>query len=254
VVLRLAGRTEASVALLRVAAERCERLYGPLDPQTLSILNALGDALTGSGQLEDARRSIEDSIVRHVRVYGMCDIRTVGPLGALGQLMRKQSEFATLRDMYQQRIRDLLAAPLEPDEFLRHRRAVVLAGTALNLVTLPPSILVDGPLALRAAHEASVLSDRWSGAWSFLGVVHYRLGHLDEAEQAIRTALERKHDPQEHPFDPLVLTLIHAARGDRKRAMVEFEDYLRLPKDNVWRESREVLEAEARALLGVQPQ
>jgi hypothetical protein len=237
-----------------VAAETCERLYGPLDPQTLSILGPLDSALRGSGQLEEARRVLEDSIVRHVRVYGLYDVRTSGPRGGLERLLRKQSDFAALRDMYQQRIRDLLAPPLEPDEFLRHRRAVWLANTAINLVTLlPPSILVDGPLALRAAQEASVLSDRWSGAWSSLGVVHYRLGHLDEAEQAIRTALARKLDPQEHPFDPLVLTLVHAARGDRERAMVEFEDYLRLPKDNRWRESRDVLEAEARALLGVQP-
>ena len=41
-----------------------------------------------------------------------------------------------------------------------------------------------------------MLSDRWSGAWSFLGVVQYRLGHLDEAERAIRTALDRKPDPR----------------------------------------------------------
>jgi non-specific serine/threonine protein kinase/serine/threonine-protein kinase len=254
VVLLDAGRIEASVALLRAAAESSERLYGPLDPETLSILKDLGGALTRSGQLEDARRLIEDNIVRHVRVYGFCDIRTSGPLSSLDHIMRMQSDFATLRDVYQQRIRDLLAASLEPDEFLRHRRAVWLAGTALHLVTLPPSIPVDGRLALRAAQEASVLSDRWSGAWSFLGVVHYRLGHLDEAEQAIRTALERKHDPQEHPYDPLVLALIYAARGDRERALVEFEDYLRFPKENLWLESRNLLEAEVRARMGVQPQ
>jgi serine/threonine protein kinase/tetratricopeptide (TPR) repeat protein len=254
-VLLDAGRIEASVALLHVAAESCERLYGPLDPETLSILHDLGGALMRSGRLEDARRLMEDNIVRYVHVYGFCHIRTSGPLGALDNFMRMQSDFSTLRDVYQQRIRDLLAAPLEPDEFLRHRRAVRLAYTAVSLVTLPPSIPVNGPIACRAAQEASVLSDRWSGAWSLLGAVHYRLGYLNEAEQAIRTALERKLDPQEHPFDPLVLTLIYAARGDRERALVQFEVYLRLAaKTKMWLETRNLLEAEARALLGLQPQ
>jgi non-specific serine/threonine protein kinase/serine/threonine-protein kinase len=253
-VLLRAGRIDAGLALFRGTAESCERLYGPLDPETLSILNALGDGLTRSGQLEEARRLLQDNFARHIRVYGFCHIQTAGPLGALESVMRLQADFTTLRDMYQQQIRDLLAAPVEADTFQRHRRAVRMASAALHLVTsLPPSIAVDGPLALRAAQEASVLSDDWSGAWSFLGSVHYRLGHLDEAEHAIRAALERKHDPQEHPFDPLVLTLIYARRGDRERAMAEFEDYLNLKTENIWQESSGPLEAEARALLGMQP-
>jgi hypothetical protein len=194
---------------------------------------------------------LEVAAERAVRVYGICHIRASGPLTSLESVMRKQSDFLTLRDVYQQRIRDLLSVPLEPDQFLRHRRAVRLASTGLYLVTLPPSIPVDGPLALRAAREATMLSDRWSGAWSFLGAVYYRLGHLDEAEKAIGTALERAHDPQEHPFDPLVLALVHARRGERERAMADFEDYRKLPKSDIWREGRDPLEAEAGALLGL---
>jgi len=253
VVLLRAGRTDASLALLRVTAESCERLFGPVDPKTLSILNDLGDALTCSGRLEETRRLIEVTVARFIDVYGFCDIRTAGPLGALEQVMRKQSDFTTLRNMYQQQIRDLLAAPRELDQFQRHRRAVRLGCAALRLVTLPPQIPVDGPLALRAAHEACVLSDRWSGAWSFLGAVSYRLGRLDEAEQAITTALKRQHDPQEHPFDPLVLTLIYARRGERERALAEFELFRKVHKENIWLESREPLEAEARTLLGLAP-
>ena len=126
-----------------------------------------------------------------------------------------------------------------------------LAGAGLSLVTLPPSVPVDGSLGLQAAHEASVLSDRWSGAWSFLGAVYYRLGRLDDAEQAIRTALKRQQDPQEHPFNPLVLSLIYARRGDRERALAEFQLFRKVCGVNMWLEIREPLEAEARTMLGL---
>jgi serine/threonine protein kinase/tetratricopeptide (TPR) repeat protein len=250
-ILLRAGRTEAATASLRATAENCERLYGPLEPETIRVLNDLGKALADGGSLADARQVLEVAAERAIRAYGFCHIEASGPVVALESVMRKQSDFLTLRQVYQQRIRDLLSVPLEPDQFLRHRRAVWLACTGLRLVTLPPSIPVDGPLALRAAREATILSDRWSGAWSFLGVVHYRLGHLDEAEKAIGTALERAHDPQDHPFDPLVLALVHARRGERARAMTDFEDYCKLPNSDIHREGRDSLEAEARALLGL---
>jgi serine/threonine protein kinase/tetratricopeptide (TPR) repeat protein len=255
VVLLSAGRADESIEFLRATAESCERIYGPLDPETLSILHDLGGALTSTGRLAEARPLIEDNLARFIKVYGFCHIRTAGPIGRLEVLLRLQSDFATLRDMYQQRIRDLLAVPREPDQFLRHRRAVWLASTSILLVTLPPSIPVDGQLAERAAQEASVLSDRWSGAWTLLGIVQYRLGHLDEAEKSIRAALERKHDSQEHQLDPLVLTLIYARRGALERAMAEFQDYLKLRRENhIWPDVRNALEAEARALLGLQTQ
>jgi tetratricopeptide (TPR) repeat protein len=250
-ILLHAGRIEAATASLRATAENRERLYGPLEPQTISTLTNLGQALTRGGSLAEARRVLEVAAERAVRVYGICHIQASGPLGSLGTVMRRQADFATLRDVYQQRIRDLLSVPLEPDQFLRHRRAVVLAGTGVNLATLPPSIPVDGALALRAAREATMLSERWSGAWCLLGVVHYRLGHLEEAEKAIGTALELAHDPQEHPFDPLVLALVHARRGERERAVADFEDYRELLKADILREARDPLEAEARALLGL---
>ena len=121
-ILRHSGRFDASVALLRVTAESCERHYGPLDAATLSVLHELGQALTSSGQLEEARRLIEMTLERFARVYGFCHIRTAGPLGALEWVMRLQSDFTTLRNLYQQWILGLLAAPLETDQFLRHRR------------------------------------------------------------------------------------------------------------------------------------
>ena len=251
VVLLNAGRFDASVALLRVTFESCERHFGALDPATLAVLHELGRALRSSGQLEEARGLFEMTVARFISVYGICHIRTAGPLHALEQVMREQSDFTTLRDMYHQRIRDLLAASLETDQFLRHRRAVRLAGAGLSLVTLPPSVPVDGSLALQAAHEASVLSDRWSGAWSFLGAVYYRLGRLDDAEQAIRTALKRPQDPQEHPFNPLVLSLIYARRGDRERALAEFQLFRKVCGVNMWLAIREPLEAEARTMLGL---
>ena len=99
-----------------------------------------------------------------------------------------------------------------------------------------------------------MLSDHWSGAWSFLGAVYYRLGRLDEAEQAIRTALTRQHDPQEHPFNPLVLTLIYARRGDHERALAEFQLFRKVCKVNIWHAVREPLEAEARTMLGLGPE
>jgi tetratricopeptide (TPR) repeat protein len=251
VVLSCAGRTEAATVSLRATAANCERLYGRLEPETIFALRDLGEALARGGSLEDARRVLEVAAERAVQVYGFCHFQCASLLTSLDSVMRRQSDYATLRDVYQQRIRDLLSVPLEPDQFLRHRRAVWLACTGLWLVTLPSSIPVDGELALRAAREASLLSARWSGAWSFLGAVHYRLNHLDEAEKSIGTALERDHDPMEHPFDPLVLSLIHARRGERERAMADFEDYRKLSKVNKWRECRDPLEAEARSLLGL---
>jgi serine/threonine protein kinase/tetratricopeptide (TPR) repeat protein len=255
VVLVGARRAEESIGQLRATAESCERIYGPLDSETLSILHDLGGALVSTGRLAEARALIEDTLARFIKVYGFCHIRTAGPIHALDRLVHLQSDLTALRDIYQQRIRDLLAVPREPDQFLRHRRAVWLAGTSVRLVTLPPSIAVDGQLAARAAQEASILSDRWSGAWSMLGVVQYRLGRLDEAERSIGAALERKRDPQEHQLDPLVLTLVYARRGDRERAMAYFQDYLKLRRaNNIWLDVRDSLEAEARALLGMQPQ
>ena len=44
VVLLNAGRFDASVALLRVTFESCERHFGPLDPATLAVLHELGRA------------------------------------------------------------------------------------------------------------------------------------------------------------------------------------------------------------------
>jgi tetratricopeptide (TPR) repeat protein len=249
--LRRAGHTVAATALLRANAENHERLYGPLAPGTIRALSDLGHALADGGSLDEARRVSEVAAERAIRVFGLCHIDAAFPLGSLDSVMRRQADFPALRNVYQQRIQDLLSVPLEPDQFLRHRRAIWLASTALDLVTLPPSIPADGELALRAAREATMLSDRWSGAWSFLGAVHYRLNHLDEAEKAIGAALERAHDPMEHPFDPLVLALIHARRGERQRAMADFEDYRKLSKGNIWREARDPLEAEARALLGL---
>jgi eukaryotic-like serine/threonine-protein kinase len=252
-VLIRAGCLDEGVAALRAAEEGYERQGGPLDPTAISALCDLGMALARGGRLEEARRVTTAAVDRSVRVYGFCHMRSSGPIGSLDNVIRRQGDFATLRDLYNQRIRELLATPLEPDQYLRHRRAVKLASTALNMVTLPPSVPADGSLALRSALQATILSDRWSGAWSFLSVVHYRLGNLDEAELAVRKALERKPDPQEHPFDPLVLTLIHARRGDLTRARVDFEDFGKVPKENLWLDSRDVLEAEARALLGLGP-
>ena len=201
-------------------------------------------ARRGPGAVRDDRRSF-------ISVYGICHIRTAGPLHALEQVMRSSrtsprsatctsSEFGTCSP----RLSKLISS--------RHRR-VRLAGAGLSLVTLPPSVPVDGSLALRAAHEASVLSDRWSGAWSFLGAVYYRLGRLDEAERAIRTALKRPQDPQEHPFNPLVLTLIYARRGNRERALAEFQLFRKVGRVNMWLAIREPLEAEARTMLGLAP-
>jgi serine/threonine protein kinase/tetratricopeptide (TPR) repeat protein len=250
-----AGRADESIGLLRATAESCERLYGPHDPDTIGIRHDLGHALMSTGRLAEARPLIVDSLEWNIKVHGMYTAHVSGAIGAFDRLLRLQSDFTTLRDFYQQWLPDLLAVPREPDRYLRDRRAVRLASMSIRLVNLPPSIPVDGPLALRAALEASILSDRWSGAWTFLGVVQYRLNQLDEAERSIRAALERKHDPQEHPFDPLVLALIYARRGALERAKAEFEDYLKLRKEkNLWLDVRDSLEAEARALLGLPTQ
>ncbi len=252
-VLLRVGRVDESVALLRVIEEECEEKLGPFEPETLAALNNLGLATAHSGELDGARRLMEVAVQRAIHMFGFCHPITSSPLGRLQGIMRQQGDFAGLRNRYQRWITELLATPLEQDQHQRHRRAVWLAGSALHLATLPPSIPFDGALAIRAAEEATILSDDWSGAWSFLGVVHYRLGHLDLAEQAVRTALNRQLDPQEHPFDPLVLALIYARRGDRARAFAEFENYRTLFKENLWLESRDPLEVEARALLGLSP-
>jgi eukaryotic-like serine/threonine-protein kinase len=252
-VLLAMGDLDASIASLRITLDDCEKHLGPLDEETILTSIHLGSALANSGQFDEARQVLEVATERSSHLYGFCHIKTSYALGPLQDVMRRQGDFTTLRDRYMQWIRGLLTMPVEADQYLRHRRSARLAIMALDLVTLPPSIPVDGELALRAAQEASVLSDRWSGAWSLLGVVHYRLGHLDEAERAIRTAMERKPDPQEHPFDPLVLTLIHARRGDRRRAFAEFGLFQKLPKDKMYLRYLDQLEADARAVMGLEP-
>jgi serine/threonine protein kinase len=245
------GAIEESVASLRVTLEDCETRLGPLHEITLWASDSLGSALVSAGQFDEARRVFEASCERRTRLYGFCSISTSFALDNLQEVLRLQGDLSALRDHYQQWIRGLLETPREADQYIRHRRGFRLASFALSLVTLPPEVPVDNELALRAAREATVLHDRWSDPWSVLGLVHYRLDHLEEAERAIRAAWDRRLDPQQDPLDHLVLTLIHARRGDRRRALAEFELFSKLPKESPSAASRDQLEAEARALLGL---
>jgi tetratricopeptide (TPR) repeat protein len=232
--LRSCGRLGEATALFHVLANESERALGPLDRYTLRAWNDLGHALADSGRLEEARRIFEGSVERHSRVYGFCHIHSTNPIAGVERILLRQGDLAGLRDLEQRWIRELLAAPVDPDRYVRHRRAVTLSVRALHLSELAPTIPIDGALAIRAAEEATTLSDTWSGAWTYLGLVYYRLGHFDEAEQAVRAALRRRPDPQEHALDPLLLALVHARRGELAEARAWFDQAAREDdRDNV---------------------
>jgi tetratricopeptide (TPR) repeat protein len=243
-ILRSCGRLDEAIALFRVVAGDSQRALGPLDRVTLSACNDLGGALADSGRFDEARQVFERGVEDHTRAYGFCHIRSTGARAGLVRAMLGQRDLAGLRDLEQRWIRDVLAAPADPDPYVLHRRAVTLSDIAVHLTELAPRVPIDGTLAIRAAEKATALSGTWSGAWTYLGLVHYRLGHLGEAEHAVRASLQRRPDPQEHPLDPLLLALVHARRGEHGQALAEFESYEKLQVPS-W------LEAEARALLGL---
>ena len=89
---------------------------------------------------------------------------------------------------------------------------------ALWLVTLPEPTPFDAELAIRAAREAVTLDDSWPDVLNILAVVYYRTGQLDEAREVVQTSLRRPHWPDGTGLDWLVLTLIHARRGDLVQA------------------------------------
>jgi serine/threonine protein kinase len=251
--LLLSGRPGEGAELLRVAAGDSDRLFGPLDSESLAVRRELGRALVASGPLDEASAVLAENVERFALTYGFCHIRVTGPIGDMENFLRARGDLAVLRDLEQRWIREILATPANPDRYLRHRRAVTLAARASRLAMLADSVPVDGDLAVRAAGEATALSDEWSGGWSLLCVVQYRLGHLDRAEQAVRAALARTPDPEEHALDPLLLALIHARRGETGPALAEFARYEQTPRSFLWAECRDPLEAEARALLGLGP-
>ena len=215
---RTAATWYSAESLLRWLVVNWDHRVGPPSDQILWILHDLADVLFAQGRVDEARLVFMEAIDRFSQAFGFCHFKTAGTIGRLQETLRETRDFTALRDLNEGWIEQILAMPPDSDPGLRHRRAVRLAAEAAELATLPPAVTFNSELTLRAVEEATVLSPGWSGAWSFLGVVHYRLGQPHRAEEAIGAALRRNPDPQEHPFNDLVLALVHARRGERDQA------------------------------------
>ena len=161
-----------------------------------------------------------DAVDRSVRTYGISHISSSGPIGGLIGLLSQQGDYAAIRDLCEDWIRELLAKP-EVDQYERERRSFRLSQLALTLIRLPGPIAFDGELAVRAAEECTVQgNDTQYNHWTRLSLVHLRLGHTERAEWAVRESMRRcKGDC----FDSVVQALIHARRGELDKARAWFD-------------------------------
>jgi tetratricopeptide (TPR) repeat protein len=249
------GNLDRAEALLRQVAAGRERLLGPLDPKTISTVGTLANLLREDGRLQEARRLYFDVADRSVRMYGLSHIASSGGIGGLIAVLRQQRDFAAIRDLCEGWIRELLVMPPELDQYERFRRFVRIKNLVLILATLPGPVAFDAALAVRAAEEADAIGDH-KGSLFDLAMVHYRLGELDLAEQAIQTAMARPgvaRGLRVRGFEWLVLALIHARRGKMASA---HEAYSRAVKrqdehPHPWVDDFEIIRAEAAALLGL---
>jgi hypothetical protein len=188
---------------------------------------------------------------RHVQAYGLLHVRSSGPIDRLFTTLLAQRDYATIRDLCEGWIRELLAMPPELDQYDRPRHSLRLSQFALTLAMLPEPIPFDGELAVRAAERAAEQgNDNQDNNWTLLSLVHLRLGHAERAEWAVRESMKRWPGDC---FDSMVQALIHARRGELGEARAWFDRAAREngrhngPPGLVYKEVRD----EVAALLGV---
>jgi serine/threonine protein kinase len=241
--------------LIRAVVEADRRIHGLDHPETIDALQDLGDILSQRGLTEEASRLYRDNLERVRRVFGIDCLRTVSTMDRVVSMTLREGGVAAVRDLYERWLREYLVAPTENDPYWRYRRSVRISSCAFSLVTLPEPVPYDTALALRGAETAVAIDSNWDWVYTVLGIVHYRLGHLDKAEEAIRASMERPKFRGGCGNDWWVLALILARRGEMAQARTWYERGLAWDgRDKVvWRENFLRLRDEVAALLGVSP-
>ena len=171
----------------------------------------------------------------------------------LKELLRREGDLASLRDLDERWLRHLLPTPRDSDPSppTPSRGTTRCRGRELgDLAAINPD---NGELALRAVEEVSRPADAIGRVrWTFLGVVQLRLGQLDQAEMAVLTAMQQVIDKEEHCLDFLVLAHVYAHRGRRDKALEWYEQYRNVEKTPVWALYCKLLESGVMAMLGLE--
>jgi tetratricopeptide (TPR) repeat protein len=235
----------------RVVAER-RRVQGPTHPDYLASLEYMATGLDEARRFAEAIPMLTEVLDAKSQIYGLASVQCSRTLYELLRGLRGGGDPVAIRDLCQRLIQQLLGEPLEADPFLRFRRSFRLSGLVLNLVALPDSTPLDAELTVKAAKESVALDGDWDDAWTILGLAHYRLGQLDDAEKAIQTSMERPRWIGGDDFDWLAMALIQGRRGKLDQAR-EWYDKARNRKDPVDfnREELRPLREEAERLLGL---
>ena len=183
---------------------------------------------------------------RAKRYYGITHIQVSSRLRALFSVLRRQRDSVAIRDFCESWLREILATPPDPEKFERSRRSIRVCSLAFQLAALPDrSTPFDAELAARVIEETR--------GTSAPGLLYYRLGRFDEAEQAVRHLMQRTKGGD--GWEWMTLALLHARRGERRQARdlcdraVEWQAKESIPfSPDVFNAIR----AEAEALMGLE--
>jgi eukaryotic-like serine/threonine-protein kinase len=249
------GRFVEAEAVYRRLLDARLRVFGPDDFLTIQTRKFLANTLRHQGRLDEALALQRECVEFFKQMLGPTHPVTLNFLNEIAAALEKKSDPVALRDFYERWLREMLEAPPDPDPNpdLPYKLSVRLSTMAFHLVTgLPPSIRIDGALAVQAAEKAVALSPDWDDVWTDLAVVYYRLGRLDDAMRAIQSSIARPKWKGGDDFDWLVLALIHTGRGELDQARAWY-DKARNRKDPVDfnRNDLKPLRDEAETLLGL---
>jgi non-specific serine/threonine protein kinase/serine/threonine-protein kinase len=216
------GDREGGQALLRRVAVGREKVLGPREPSIIGTLWTMAQLFAEDGRLEEARPLFFDVVERSVRAVGLAHISCSAPIHELFAVLRRQGDYAAIRDLCEGWIREILTWPPEPDPHELSRRAVRLQHCTLTAATLPETVPFDAALALRAAEEAIALNKGWYG-WTILGAVLSRANQNEKALQAMRSATQQGDWKGGNDLHWIVLASIHARLGQGEQALSCYE-------------------------------
>ena len=203
-------------------------------------------------RIDEARSVYLEAIERFSRVFGFCHYQSSGPIGQLQSMLRQAGDFTMLRDLNERWIREMLATPADTDARLAYRRSVRLSAEALDLVTLPASVPFDGSLSSvrRRRLPQPAVTGKASGASWGLSIIAWatwsRLSMLSGLQCSVLVGKRVR------VFDFIGLALIQARCGERDQH-IRVRSLLEDSQDAGLRQSADVLEAEARQLLALEP-
>jgi serine/threonine protein kinase/tetratricopeptide (TPR) repeat protein len=244
------GNLERAESLLRQTLTAREQTFGILDGESLFAIDMLAQTVALQGRDYEARRLQLEALNRFAQVYGLWHIQTAHAINDLFYLLKKERDFAAIRDLSEGWMREILAMPAELDPYDRQRSSLWLSLLALTLITLPDPIPFDGELVVRAVEQAAVQgNDTQDNNWTRLSLVHLRLGHMERAQWAVTESMKRSKGDC---FDSVMQALIHARRGEMAEAGAWFDRATRENGRNNDPPGRgyEQVRAEVAALLG----